>query len=153
MSSWLHAMYHEAHHSSPASGGVKNVCRYTSIPLHVFMARFLRNRDNLALYSNIKGNRVPVACLSTTPWTFILCLINQRHEDVWVGGGIALRNLNLGIDGGEWSASRLGHFIPNERASGTHWTGSWVDPELISMRWRKEKLLSLPGIEPWSSSP
>jgi len=32
----------------------------------------------------------------------------------WGSGGIA-------PDGGEWSASRPGHFIPRERAPGTHW--------------------------------
>jgi len=30
------------------------------------------------------------------------------------------------LDGGEWSASRPGHFIPRKRARGTHWIGVWV---------------------------
>jgi len=28
--------------------------------------------------------------------------------------------------GGEWSASRPGHFTLRERTPGTHWIGSWV---------------------------
>jgi hypothetical protein len=32
------------------------------------------------------------------------------------------------INGGEWSASRSGRFIPGERATGTHWIGGWVGP-------------------------
>jgi hypothetical protein len=30
--------------------------------------------------------------------------------------------------GGEWPASRPGHFTPGESAPGTHWIGGWVDP-------------------------
>jgi hypothetical protein len=33
--------------------------------------------------------------------------------------------------GGEWSASRIGHFTPSERAPGTHWIGGWVGPRAI----------------------
>jgi hypothetical protein len=36
--------------------------------------------------------------------------------------------LTSALDVGEWSASRPGRFTPRERASGTHWTGGWVDP-------------------------
>jgi hypothetical protein len=31
-------------------------------------------------------------------------------------------------DEGEWSALRLGRFIPREITPGTHWTGGWVRP-------------------------
>jgi len=30
------------------------------------------------------------------------------------------------LDGGEWLASRFGHFTHEERAPGAHWTGSWI---------------------------
>jgi hypothetical protein len=30
--------------------------------------------------------------------------------------------------GGEWSATRLGHFTPVEIAPYTHWIGGWVGP-------------------------
>jgi hypothetical protein len=30
--------------------------------------------------------------------------------------------------GGEWSASRPGHFTPRERALGMHWIAGWVGP-------------------------
>jgi hypothetical protein len=35
------------------------------------------------------------------------------------------------LDGGEWSASRLGRFTPKERAPGTHWIGGWVGPRAV----------------------
>jgi hypothetical protein len=43
--------------------------------------------------------------------------------------GIAPCILNLGTDGGEWSASRPGRFTPRERDPGTHWIGDWVGPK------------------------
>jgi hypothetical protein len=41
-----------------------------------------------------------------------LCLINwaRRHENVWESGVIAPQFLTSALDGGEWSASRLGRF-------------------------------------------
>jgi len=36
--------------------------------------------------------------------------------------------LTSALDGGEWSASRPGHFTPGETAPGTHWLGGWVGP-------------------------
>jgi hypothetical protein len=36
--------------------------------------------------------------------------------------------LTSALDGGEWSASRPGHFNPRERTPGTHWIGDWVGP-------------------------
>jgi hypothetical protein len=35
-------------------------------------------------------------------------------------------SLTSALDGGEWSASRLGRFTPRERARGTHWIRAWV---------------------------
>jgi len=49
----------------------------------------------------------------------------------WENGGIAPRILDLGIDGGEWSASRPCHITPRERAPGTHWKGGWVGPRAV----------------------
>jgi hypothetical protein len=46
----------------------------------------------------------------------------------WGSVCISPRVLNLGTDGGEWSASRLGRFTPREEAPGTHWIGGWVGP-------------------------
>jgi hypothetical protein len=39
--------------------------------------------------------------------------------------------LTSALDGGEWSASRPGRFIPRETAPGTHWNGGWVGPRAI----------------------
>jgi hypothetical protein len=39
--------------------------------------------------------------------------------------------LTSALDGGEWSASRPGRFIPREKAPGTHWVGGWVGPKAI----------------------
>jgi hypothetical protein len=36
--------------------------------------------------------------------------------------------LTSALAGGEWSASGPCRFITEERAPGTHWIGSWVDP-------------------------
>jgi hypothetical protein len=43
-------------------------------------------------------------------------------------GGITLPFLTSALDDGEWSASRLGHFTPRERAPSTDWIGGWVSP-------------------------
>jgi hypothetical protein len=51
-----------------------------------------------------------------------------RHEGIWGSGGIAQTLLTSGLDGGEWSASRSGHFSPGKKAPGTHWKGGWVGP-------------------------
>jgi hypothetical protein len=42
-----------------------------------------------------------------------------------------MHSLISALDRGEWSASRLGHFAPRERAPGTHWIGSWVGPRAV----------------------
>jgi hypothetical protein len=54
------------------------------------------------------------------------------------------------LDGGEWSASRPGHFTPGERALGSHWIRGWVGPgtaldrlDDVEMR----KILPIPGLE------
>jgi hypothetical protein len=55
------------------------------------------------------------------------------------------------LDGGEWSASCLYCFTLWETFLRTHYVEGWgegVAPELIWTLWRKETLLSLPGIEP-----
>jgi hypothetical protein len=49
--------------------------------------------------------------------------------------------------GGEWSASRLDHFIPGERAPVTHWIGGWVGPKAGLDDVEKRKFLTLPGLE------
>jgi hypothetical protein len=37
--------------------------------------------------------------------------------------------LTSALDGGDWSASRLGRALPPGKGSpGTHWTGGWVGP-------------------------
>jgi hypothetical protein len=40
-------------------------------------------------------------------------------------------SLTSALDGGEWSASRLGRFISRERAPGTHWIGGWVGSRAV----------------------
>jgi hypothetical protein len=50
----------------------------------------------------------------------------------WGSGGIApLILLASVLDGGEWSASRPGHFTVRERAPGTHWIEGLVDPRAV----------------------
>jgi hypothetical protein len=45
---------------------------------------------------------------------------------MWMNGDIASPFLTSVLGGGEWSASRPGHFISPERATVTHWIGDWV---------------------------
>jgi hypothetical protein len=53
--------------------------------------------------------------LSTTPWK---CIGEWRYAST--------HSLTSALDGGEWSASPPGSFIPRGRAPGTHWTWGWV---------------------------
>jgi hypothetical protein len=53
--------------------------------------------------------------VSTTPWRRIG---EWRYSSTY--------SLTSALDGGEWSASRPGHFTPRERAPGTDWIGGWV---------------------------
>jgi hypothetical protein len=55
--------------------------------------------------------------------------------------------LTSALVGGEWSASRPGHFTTGERAPGTHWIGGWVDPTAGLDDVEKRKFLVLPGLE------
>jgi hypothetical protein len=55
--------------------------------------------------------------------------------------------LTSALAGGVWSASRPDSFTPAERAPGTHWIGSWVDPRAGPDVLGKRKFLTLPGLE------
>jgi hypothetical protein len=58
-----------------------------------------------------------------------LCLIKHYAMKTYGGsGGIAPPFSTSALDGGEWSASRPGRFIPGEIAPSTLWIGGWVDP-------------------------
>jgi hypothetical protein len=61
---------------------------------------------------------------------FFLRLINYSscHEDVWGSGGIAHIFMTTELDGGEWSVSHTGRFIPGGKNSGIHCIGDWMDP-------------------------
>jgi hypothetical protein len=48
--------------------------------------------------------------------------------------------LTSALAGGEWPASRLGHFTPEERAPGTHWIGGWMGTQNRSGRRGEEKI-------------
>jgi hypothetical protein len=43
----------------------------------------------------------------------------------------SIHSLTSALDGGEWSASRPGRFIPRERAPGIHWIGGRVGPRAV----------------------
>jgi hypothetical protein len=55
--------------------------------------------------------------------------------------------LTSALVGGEWSASRLGRFTPEERAPGTHWTGGLVSPRAGLVDTGKWKFLPPPGLK------
>jgi hypothetical protein len=50
-----------------------------------------------------------------------------RHENV-LGQWTLDAFLTSALVGGEWLASRPGHFTTGERAPGTQWIGGWVGP-------------------------
>jgi hypothetical protein len=69
------------------------------------------------------------------------------HEDVWGSGCIDPRILDSALVGGEWSASRIGRFIPKERAPRIHWTGGWMGPGTCMDDVEGTKILFLPGLK------
>jgi hypothetical protein len=48
----------------------------------------------------------------------------------WESGCISTHSLTSAL-GGEWSASRPGHFTLSERAPGIYWIGGRVGPESV----------------------
>jgi hypothetical protein len=65
----------------------------------------------------IYGFCIILSIYFNTPVKISLCLINYVlcHEDIWVTGVISPSFLISAQDGGEWSASRPGHFNPGGR--------------------------------------
>jgi hypothetical protein len=57
------------------------------------------------------------------------------------------------LAGGEWSASLTGRFIPGEKTASPHLIGWSVGPRAFLDAVENRKILPLPRIEPWSSSP
>jgi hypothetical protein len=55
--------------------------------------------------------------------------------------------LTSALAGGEWSASRPGRFIHDERVPGTHFIGDWVDPRAGLDDLEKGIFFTLPGLE------
>jgi hypothetical protein len=66
-----------------------------------------------------KGKVVPVPFLNRAP-QYEGVLEKWRYSYT--------HSLTPALDGGEWSASRPSRFTPRERAPGTNWIGSCVDP-------------------------
>jgi hypothetical protein len=54
--------------------------------------------------------------------------------------------LTSALGGGEWSASRPGHFIPGERDPGTNWIRGWVDRSAGLENVEKRKFITIPGL-------
>jgi hypothetical protein len=66
-----------------------------------------------------------------------------RHEGVleeWRYS--STHSLTSALDGGEWSASRLGRFTHRERAHGTHWIGGWMGLRAVLVAVAKRKIPS-----------
>jgi hypothetical protein len=67
-----------------------------------------------------------------------------RHKDVLGKQRYrSTQSLTSALHGGEWSASRLGRFIPGT-AHGTHWIGGWVGPRAGLDTVSKRKIPSPP---------
>jgi hypothetical protein len=61
-----------------------------------------------------------------------LCLTKHHAKKAyWRSGGIAPALFTSALDGGEWSASRLGRFTPRKRAPSAHRIGGWVGPRAV----------------------
>jgi hypothetical protein len=43
-------------------------------------------------------------------------------------------SLTSALDGGEWPASRTGHFVSGERAHGTHWVNPRASLDAVAKR-------------------
>jgi hypothetical protein len=85
-----------------------------------------------------------------------LCLNNQdhHHEDMWGSGGIAPPFLTSALHGAEWSTSRPGPSILEEKSPRYPLDRRLGGPQSRSGRCGVDKnTLPLPGIEPWLSSP
>jgi hypothetical protein len=86
----------------------------------------------------------------------VIFFLTEHHamKVYWGSGCIAPCILDLGTNGGEWSASRPGRFTPRERAFGTHWIGGWVGPGAGLDAVVKRKIPSpYRNSDPLSSSP
>jgi hypothetical protein len=64
----------------------------------------------------------------------------------WGSGGIAPPFLTTTLDGGEWSASLYGRFIPEGKVPGINWRGGWEGSRGLDAM-GKIQILTLPGIE------
>jgi hypothetical protein len=93
------------------------------IGTRIVHVRVLRFKYLLSPYLLGKGKVVSVLLLFN--WA-------PRHEGVlrkWRYS--STHSLTSALDGGEWSASRLGRFTPRERILGTHFIGGWVGPKAV----------------------
>jgi hypothetical protein len=63
-----------------------------------------------------------------------LCFFNSAPRREGVLGErkySSTHSITSALDGGEWSASRSGHFIRREKAPDTKWIGGWVGPRAV----------------------
>jgi hypothetical protein len=80
------------------------------------------------------------------PKAYIRCLIKHHGMKMyWGNGNVAPGILTSSLNGGEWSASRSGHFILGERAPGTHRIGDWLVPSEGLDAVTKRRLSALVG--------
>jgi hypothetical protein len=87
-----------------------------------------------------------IGTFKVVPWAWLIKHYTMKvYEgvDVWIHVF-----LTSALDGGDWSASRPGRFIPGERPPFTHWIGG--APEPVWTTWRGEK--SYPYRD-WNSDP
>jgi hypothetical protein len=75
-----------------------------------------------------------------------LCLTKHyTMKTYWEWRYSSTHSLTSALDGGEWSASRPGRFIPKERTPGTRWIGGWVGPRAVLDAVMKRKIPSPHG--------
>jgi hypothetical protein len=63
-------------------------------------------------------------------------------EAYWEWRYSSTHSLTSTLDGGEWSASRLGHFTPRERPPDNRRIGGWLGPRAVLEAVVKRKIPS-----------
>jgi hypothetical protein len=86
------------------------------------------SKVQLFVYLLVVGT-IHVRKMKSVESAFLLSTTPRRRIGEWSYS--YKHSSTLALEGGEWSASRPGHFTPRERAPGTHWIGGWMGPRAV----------------------
>jgi hypothetical protein len=82
-------------------------------------AKFTRLTHKIAIQLHVVAESCTI-CSSRSRWPVRKLLDTPSYSSA--------HSLTSALDWSKWSVSCPGRFTPRERAPGTHWIGSWVDP-------------------------